>query len=117
MREYDEMPGVIFDSDSARAVKRRLVGHVDFRVAYRGFVRTKAFPHIAQNRRHVLFHAVLRLVHQLHPSLLENNECQLAAVPHCVQNGSTGSIFSMKRVGVSFFTGMAVSFRGYCICS
>jgi len=37
MREYDEMPGVIFDSDFARAVKRRWFGHVDFRVAYRGF--------------------------------------------------------------------------------
>jgi len=37
MRECDEMPGRIFDSDFARAIKRRSFGHVDFRFGDRGF--------------------------------------------------------------------------------
>ncbi len=37
MREHDEMPAGIVDSDFARAVKRRSFGHVDFRVGDRGF--------------------------------------------------------------------------------
>ena len=37
MRECDEVPGGIFDSDFARAIKRRSFGHVDFRFGDRGF--------------------------------------------------------------------------------